>query len=44
VTASRTKAGEIVDSFPPTAGNYAKAIDSLKSRFSREELLIGFYV
>lgn len=44
VTASGTRAREIVDSFPPTAENYAKAIDSLKSRFGREELLMEFYV
>jgi hypothetical protein len=44
VTASRTRAREIVDSFPPTAENYAKGIDRLKSRFGREELLIEFYV
>ena len=43
-TASGTRAREIVDSFPPTAENYAKAIDSLKSRFGREELLMEFYV
>jgi hypothetical protein len=43
-TASGIRAREIVDSFPPTAENYAKAINSLKSRFGREELLIEFYV
>jgi hypothetical protein len=43
-TASGTRAREIVDSFPPTPENYTKAIDSLKSRFGREELLIDFYV
>jgi hypothetical protein len=39
-----SRAREIVDSFPSTAKTYAKATDSLKSRFSREELLIEFYV
>jgi hypothetical protein len=43
-TASGTRARELVYSFPPTSENYAKAIDSLKSRFGREELLIEFYV
>jgi hypothetical protein len=35
----RLRAQEI-DSFPPTAANYSKVIDSLKSRFGQEELLI----
>jgi hypothetical protein len=43
-TISRTRTREIVDGFPPTAENYAKAMDSLKSRFGREELLIEFYI
>jgi hypothetical protein len=43
-TASGTRAREIVDSLPPTVENYAKAIDSLKSRFGREELLMEVYV
>jgi len=33
------KAQEIADSFPQTAANYSKEIDSLKSRFRQEELL-----
>ena len=43
-TISGTRAREIVDSFPPTAQNYEKAIDGLKARFGREELQIEFYV
>ena len=43
-TASGTTAREIVYNFPPTAENYANAIDSLKSRFGREKLLIELYV
>ncbi|XP_071041967.1 uncharacterized protein [Parasteatoda tepidariorum] len=39
-----TRAREIIDSFPPTSENYKKAIESLKSRFGRDELLIEFYV
>jgi len=39
-----SRAREIVDSFPPTAENYAKVIDTLKTRFGREELLVEFYV
>jgi hypothetical protein len=34
VTTSGTRAREIVGSFPTTAENYAKAIDSVKSRFN----------
>nr|XP_042912338.1 uncharacterized protein LOC122272568 [Parasteatoda tepidariorum] len=38
------RAREIVDSYPPTADNYCKVIESFKSRFGREELLIEYYV
>jgi hypothetical protein len=38
VKGSRTL--EIVHSFPPTAANYSKVTDSLKTMFGREELLI----
>lgn len=34
----------MVESFPPTADNYAKVIENLKTRFGREDLLIKFYV
>ncbi|XP_054706521.1 uncharacterized protein LOC129216335 [Uloborus diversus] len=39
-----TRAKEINDSYPPTAENYEKAIESLKARFGREELLVEYYV
>ncbi|GBN88618.1 hypothetical protein AVEN_177545-1 [Araneus ventricosus] len=35
---------EVVESFPPTAANYVKAVDSLKARFGRDELLAEVYV
>ncbi|XP_071648476.1 uncharacterized protein [Temnothorax longispinosus] len=40
-----SRAYELVNnSFPPTADNYDKVIDSLKSRFGRDELLIELYI
>lgn len=39
-----SRAREVVDSYPPTAENYIKCIESLKIRFGREELLVEFYV
>ncbi|KYN39212.1 hypothetical protein ALC56_06399 [Trachymyrmex septentrionalis] len=39
-----SRACEVVSSFPPTAENYEKAIQSLESRFGKKELLIEFYV
>lgn len=39
-----TRAFDVVHSYPPTAENYDKVIDSLKTRFGREELLIEYYV
>ncbi|XP_054713053.1 uncharacterized protein LOC129222563 [Uloborus diversus] len=39
-----SRAREVIESFPPTVENYGKAIDALKSRFGREELLIEYYV
>ncbi|KMQ85434.1 integrase core domain protein [Lasius niger] len=39
-----SRASELVNSFPPTAENYDKAIDSLKSRFGKNELMIEFYI
>ncbi|XP_015929178.1 uncharacterized protein [Parasteatoda tepidariorum] len=38
------RAREIVDSYPPKADNYCKVIESFKSRFGREELLIEYHV
>ena len=39
-TVKGSRAREIVESFPPTADNYPKAIESLKSRFGRDDLLV----
>ncbi|GFW36398.1 uncharacterized protein TNCV_3713161 [Trichonephila clavipes] len=39
-----TRAKEIIDGYPPTAENYTKAIESLKARLGREELLAEYYV
>ena len=41
VTLKGLRAQEVVDSFPPTAANYSKVIDSLKSMF-RQELLLTY--
>lgn len=38
-----SRAREIVDSYASTVDNYSKAIDSLKTRFGREELLVEYY-
>lgn len=35
---------DLVDSYPPTKDNYIKAIDSLKTRFGRDSLLVEVYV
>lgn len=39
-----TRAYDLVISFPPTGSNYGKVIDSLKSRFGKEDLLVEVYV
>jgi len=39
-----SRAYEVVNSFPPIADNYEKAIESIKSRFGKKDLLIEFYV
>jgi len=39
-----SRASELINSFPPTAENYDKAIDSLKARFGKNELLIELYI
>lgn len=41
---SGSRAKEIVDSYPPSADNYTKVIESLKTRFGRDELLVEYYV
>ncbi|GBM03092.1 hypothetical protein AVEN_14589-1 [Araneus ventricosus] len=35
-----TRAASLIESFPPTAQNYPKAIEFLKERFDREDLLV----
>ncbi|GFV25353.1 hypothetical protein TNCV_1146241 [Trichonephila clavipes] len=39
-----TRARELVESLLPSRENYCEAVDSLKSHFGREELLVEFYV
>lgn len=41
---SGSPASELIESFPPSAANYPKAILQLKSRFARDEFLIEVYV
>ncbi|GFX84614.1 uncharacterized protein TNCV_724221 [Trichonephila clavipes] len=43
-TVNGSRAREVVESFPATAGNYAKAVESLKARFGRDDLLVEVYV
>ena len=38
------KAHDLVSSFPPTGDNFKKALDSLKTRFAREEVIVEHYV
>ncbi|GFU51984.1 uncharacterized protein TNCV_3734861 [Trichonephila clavipes] len=40
----KSKAERLVLSLPATAENYLKAIDQLKERFGREDLLVQIYV
>ncbi|GBM51736.1 hypothetical protein AVEN_175306-1 [Araneus ventricosus] len=44
VITSGTRAANFIESFPPTAQNYPKAIELLKERFGREDLLVQVYV
>jgi len=43
-TLKGSPARELLESFPPSSSNYLKAVDQLKSRFGRDELLIELYV
>lgn len=43
-TSEGSKAREVVICFPPIASNYDKAIQALKNRFVKDEILIEFYV
>lgn len=40
----KTRAYDLVSSFPPTGKNYENAVEGLKSRFGKEELLVEVYV
>ncbi|GIY52392.1 endonuclease [Caerostris extrusa] len=44
VTIVGSRAREVVESFPPTGPNYIKAVESLKSRFGKDDLLVEIYV
>jgi len=39
-----TRAHDLIISFPPTADNYYKAIEGLKARFGKNDLLVEVYV
>jgi hypothetical protein len=43
-TSPNTRAREVVESPPPLASNYNKAVACLRARFGREGLLVEFYV
>ncbi|GBO31421.1 hypothetical protein AVEN_131366-1, partial [Araneus ventricosus] len=43
-TLKGSRAREVVESFPPTAENYIQAIECLKARFGREDVLVEVYV
>ncbi|XP_055933001.1 uncharacterized protein LOC129963022 [Argiope bruennichi] len=42
-TLKSSRAREVVESFPPTAENYVQAIECLKARFGREDVLVEVY-
>ncbi|XP_054279009.1 uncharacterized protein LOC128997397 [Macrosteles quadrilineatus] len=43
-TLANSRARQLVESYPATAENYSKALQSLKSRFGRDDLLIEVYI
>ncbi|KAJ8980838.1 hypothetical protein NQ317_018418 [Molorchus minor] len=43
-TFPNSRARQLVESYPPSSENYLKVIESLKSRFGREDLLVEVYV
>lgn len=43
-TESGSKARQLVESFPPSGDNYYKAIEQLKNRFARDDMIIDYYV
>ncbi|GFS91214.1 uncharacterized protein TNCV_577251 [Trichonephila clavipes] len=42
-TVNGSRARDVVQSFMATAANYAKAVESLKARFGRDDLLVEVY-
>ncbi|UYV84569.1 hypothetical protein LAZ67_X002650 [Cordylochernes scorpioides] len=43
-TAENSEVREAVESFPPSADNYPKVIEYIKSRFGEDEILVDIYV
>ncbi|UYV63707.1 hypothetical protein LAZ67_2005377 [Cordylochernes scorpioides] len=43
-TAENSESREAVESFPPSADNYPKVIEYIKSRFGEDEMLVEIYV
>ena len=43
-TIPKSRARQLVESYPCTSDNYMKVIESLKSRFGRDDLLVEVYV
>ncbi|UYV84444.1 hypothetical protein LAZ67_X002193 [Cordylochernes scorpioides] len=43
-TAENSEVREAVESFPPSADNYPKVIEYIKSRFGEDEMLVDIYV
>ncbi|XP_054287608.1 uncharacterized protein LOC129003337 [Macrosteles quadrilineatus] len=43
-TLANSRARQLVESYPATSENYSKALQSLKSRFGRDDLLIEVYI
>ncbi|UYV60908.1 hypothetical protein LAZ67_1002751 [Cordylochernes scorpioides] len=43
-TAENSEVREAVESFPPSAANYPKVIEYIKSRFGEDEMLVEIYV
>ncbi|UYV78901.1 hypothetical protein LAZ67_17000187 [Cordylochernes scorpioides] len=41
---SHTRARELIESYPQTAENYAKAVKALKKRYGQKDLLVEIYV
>ncbi|UYV61846.1 hypothetical protein LAZ67_1006840 [Cordylochernes scorpioides] len=41
---SNTRARELIESYPQTADNYAKAVQALKQRYGQKDLLVEIYV